>query len=62
MALFCLPNGPQADEAFITEGAGMNMFFLVKLDDGSIQLITPPLNGTILPGITRMSVLELSKE
>jgi branched-chain amino acid aminotransferase len=26
------------------------------------ELVTPPLNGLILPGITRASILELSRE
>jgi branched-chain amino acid aminotransferase len=33
----------------------MNIFFVI---DG--QLITPPLSGTILPGITRMSILDIA--
>ena len=36
----------------------MNMFFV--FDDGSIQ--TPPLTGTILPGITRDSILTLARD
>ena len=36
----------------------MNVFFVTK--DG--KLVTPELTGTILPGITRMSILELAKE
>jgi branched-chain amino acid aminotransferase len=35
----------------------MNVFFV--FDDGSIQ--TPPLSGTILPGITRDSILQLAR-
>ena len=35
----------------------MNIFFV--LDDGS--LVTPPLTGTILPGITRDSVIKLAR-
>ena len=35
----------------------MNVFFV--FDDGSIQ--TPPLSGTILPGITRDSILSLAR-
>lgn len=26
------------------------------------ELITPPLNGLILPGVTRLSLLELARE
>ncbi|MCU7723613.1 branched-chain amino acid aminotransferase [Actinoplanes sp. KI2] len=41
----------------IDELGGMNVFFV--LDDGS--LATPPLTGTILPGITRDSVIQLAQ-
>ena len=36
----------------------MNLFFV--FEDGSI--VTPPLGGTILPGITRDSLLTLARE
>jgi branched-chain amino acid aminotransferase len=36
----------------------MNLFFV--FDDG--RVITPPLTGTILPGITRDSLLTLARE
>ena len=36
----------------------MNLFFV--FDDGSIQ--TPPLAGTILPGITRDSLIVLARD
>ena len=36
----------------------MNIFF--AMDDGS--LLTPPLGGTILPGITRDSILTLAAD
>ena len=36
----------------------MNIFFV--FDDGSMT--TPPLGGTILPGITRASLLTLAKD
>ena len=36
----------------------MNLFFV--FDDGS--LLTPPLDGTILPGITRDSLITLARE
>ncbi len=47
-----------AEGKWIEELGGMNLFFV--FDDGSI--ITPPLTGTILPGITRDSLLTLAKE
>ena len=41
---------------YIDELGGMNVFLV--LDDGS--LVTPPLTGTILPGITRDSLIQLA--
>jgi len=43
---------------WIEELGGMNVFFVKK--DGS--LITPPLGGTILPGVTRDSLIQLAKD
>ena len=36
----------------------MNIFFV--MDDGS--LVTPPLTGTILPGITRDSIIRIARD
>jgi branched-chain amino acid aminotransferase len=47
-----------AERRWIEELGGMNIFFV--FDDGSIA--TPPLTGTILPGITRDSILTLAHE
>jgi len=44
------------DRSFIEEVGAMNIFFVVNG-----KIITPKLTGSILPGITRMSVLELGK-
>ncbi|EMD32136.1 hypothetical protein CERSUDRAFT_119111 [Gelatoporia subvermispora B] len=44
----------------ITEVGAMNFFVVIKRDDGDLDVITPPLDGTILPGITRQSVLTLA--
>lgn len=46
-----------AEHRWIEELGGMNVFFV--LEDGS--LLTTPLAGTILPGITRASLLELAR-
>ena len=46
------------EHKWIEELGGMNLFFV--FDDGKI--ITPPLKGTILPGITRDSLITLAKE
>ncbi|MGZ3265497.1 MAG: branched-chain amino acid aminotransferase [Croceibacterium sp.] len=47
-----------AEHRWIEELGGMNLFFV--FDDGS--LVTPPLTGTILPGITRDSLITLARE
>src|SRR5947207_7161448 len=44
------------ERSYVDELGGMNVFFV--FDDGS--LATPPLTGTILPGITRDSILALA--
>ncbi|KAK8790924.1 hypothetical protein WA158_005555 [Blastocystis sp. Blastoise] len=46
----------------ITEGGAMNLFFFWKNEQGEKELITAPLNGMILPGITRKSIIELTKK
>lgn len=47
-----------AEGRWVEELGGMNIMFV--FDDGSIR--TPPLNGTILPGVTRDSLLTLARE
>ena len=46
------------ERRWIEELGGMNIFFV--FEDGSIR--TPPLTGTILPGITRDSILTLARD
>ncbi len=46
------------ERRWIEELGGMNIFFV--FDDGSLQ--TPPLTGTILPGITRASLIALARD
>ena len=46
------------ENKLVEELGGMNILF--AFDDGSIQ--TPPLGGTILPGITRDSLLTLARD
>ncbi|MET0248868.1 MAG: branched-chain amino acid aminotransferase [Sphingobium sp.] len=46
-----------AENKWVEELGGMNVFFV--MDDGSI--VTPPLGGTILPGITRDSIITLAR-
>lgn len=45
------------ERRWIEELGGMNIFFV--FDDGTLR--TPPLTGTILPGITRDSILTLAR-
>ena len=47
-----------AERKWVEELGGMNLFFV--FDDG--RVITPPLTGTILPGITRDSLITLLRE
>ncbi|MBC7158658.1 MAG: branched-chain amino acid aminotransferase [Porphyrobacter sp.] len=46
------------ERKWVEELGGMNLFFVFA--DGS--LVTPPLTGTILPGITRDSLLSLARD
>lgn len=50
------------DDDQVTEVGTMNMFTLWINEDGEKELITAPLDdGTILPGVTRDSILELTR-
>ncbi|KAL0883817.1 hypothetical protein ABMA27_015906 [Loxostege sticticalis] len=46
----------------LTEVGAMNIFMVYINDQGDKQLSTPPLNGLILPGVTRRSILELASQ
>ncbi|WP_336276749.1 branched-chain amino acid aminotransferase [Bartonella sp. CB178] len=46
------------EHKWIEELGGMNVCFIMK----NKTLVTPPLNGTILPGITRHSILKLAQQ
>ena len=43
---------------YIEEGSSCNIFFLLK----SGELVTPELGDTILPGITRASIIEIARD
>jgi len=45
------------EHRYVEEVGAMNILFVMK-----DKLVTPPLNGTILPGITRKSVMQLAPE
>ncbi|KAK7791919.1 hypothetical protein R5R35_005432 [Gryllus longicercus] len=50
------------EDHLLTEVGTMNIFMFYINDRGEQELVTPPLDGLILPGITRQSILEISKE
>jgi branched-chain amino acid aminotransferase len=46
---------------YIEEMGGMNIFFVYK-ENGETTVVTPVLTGTLLPGITRSTLLEMAKK
>ncbi|ORX57563.1 branched-chain amino acid aminotransferase II [Hesseltinella vesiculosa] len=50
------------DEHQLTEVGTMNLFVLWKNESNELELVTPPLDGSILPGVTRDSILSLAKQ
>eukprot|EP00123_Amoebidium_parasiticum_P013509 comp21998_c0_seq1/m.31824 comp21998_c0_seq1/g.31824 ORF comp21998_c0_seq1/g.31824 comp21998_c0_seq1/m.31824 type:complete len:415 (-) comp21998_c0_seq1:425-1669(-) len=50
------------DKHQVTEVGTMNFFMLWKNEAGEKELITAPLDGTILPGVTRDSILSLCRQ
>jgi branched-chain amino acid aminotransferase len=49
-------------EDFLTEVGTMNLFVAWTNEAGEKELVTAPLDGTILDGVTRDSVLALARE
>ncbi len=45
---------------YVEEMGGMNIFFVYQ-EAGQTVVVTPELTGTLLPGITRLTLLELAK-
>ncbi|KAM3863700.1 branched-chain-amino-acid aminotransferase, cytosolic-like isoform 2-T2 [Diretmus argenteus] len=45
----------------ITEVGTMNLFIYWTNENGERELLTPPLDGIILPGVTRQSLLDLAR-
>ncbi|CRG85449.1 branched-chain amino acid aminotransferase [Talaromyces islandicus] len=51
------------EEEYVTEVGTMNLFMAIKnKETGQNELLTAPLDGTILRGVTRDSVLALARE
>ncbi|XP_062337161.1 branched-chain-amino-acid aminotransferase, mitochondrial [Osmerus eperlanus] len=46
----------------ITEVGTMNLFIYWTNENGEKELLTPPLDGIILPGVTRQSLLDLARQ
>lgn len=49
------------EHRWVEEMGGMNLFF-VEEEAGTTTLVTPPLTGTLLPGVTRDAILALAGE
>lgn len=50
------------EEDFVTEVGTMNFFVAIENKEGQKELMTAPLDGTILEGVVRDSVLVLARE
>jgi branched-chain amino acid aminotransferase len=50
------------EEHQLTEVGTMNLFVVLDDGQGNTELITPPLRDIILPGVTRDSVLALTRD
>ena len=49
------------EHVWVEEMGGMNLFFVFGHGD-SAQLVTPPLTGSLLPGVTRDSIMILAQD
>ncbi len=50
------------EHRWVEEMGGMNLFFVFTAEDGTKSLVTPSLTGTLLPGITRDTILTLAAD
>jgi branched-chain amino acid aminotransferase len=48
------------EKRYVEEMGGMNLFFVLGSGDAA-ELVTPELTGTLLPGITRDSLIEVAR-
>ena len=60
--LYALPRGESTDDAVLSEAGAMNIFVFITRQDGTRELVTAPLDGTILSGVTRQSVIDICNE
>ncbi|KAJ9101835.1 hypothetical protein QFC21_003175 [Naganishia friedmannii] len=49
-------------EHYLTEVGTMNLFVVIENEHGQTELLTPPLEDLILPGVTRDSILSLARD
>jgi hypothetical protein len=57
--IYTLPAGSDPEDAVLSECGSMNVFLVLE-GPGGLELVTPPLDGTILPGVTRDSILRMA--
>jgi branched-chain amino acid aminotransferase len=50
------------EHRWIEEMGGMNLYFVFTAEDGTRSLVTPELTGTLLPGVTRDSLITLAAD
>jgi branched-chain amino acid aminotransferase len=50
------------ERRWIEEMGGMNLYFVYGEQDGKRRIVTPELTGSLLPGITRASLLEIAAD
>jgi branched-chain amino acid aminotransferase len=48
-------------EGYVSEGAGENIF-VVKYEGKNVKIYTPPIYASILPGITRDSIITIARD
>lgn len=68
--MYALPHSSDPMDATIGECGAMNLFFVFdRTQSGGsssgarqLEVVTPPLDGTILPGVTRDSILQLLRK
>jgi branched-subunit amino acid aminotransferase/4-amino-4-deoxychorismate lyase len=58
-----VPQDGNSKGGLVGESGSMNIFFLIREegDNGELELVTPPLDGFVLPGVTRDLVLKLAQ-
>jgi branched-chain amino acid aminotransferase len=50
------------EHRWVEEMGGMNLYFVFTSETGERTLVTPELTGTLLPGVTRDTLLTLAKD